>query len=191
MTSLIRSVIVHDAASCSREDYQNDYGRPYDTLSCLFFSAQWLQQGQSFLVQEFQSAKDIDLICFKTFPIKAATCLQIGPMSTCFQVGSMFLDWLVDPFSRFDQSRLSLSPEDPRVSQQRGALPASTRSSRRQDAFQAQPQKLPRTKGWNGCASFLSEGIRCILLGTPGVLLDLFSPDNGTESQTQIHQEAV
>ena len=62
-------------------------------------TALWLRCNQSILVQEAQSAKDIDLICFKTFPIKAATCLQVGPMS---------LDWLVDPFARFDHSRLSL-----------------------------------------------------------------------------------
>ena len=53
-----------------------------------------------FLVQETQPAKDIDLTCFKTFPIKAATCLQVGAMS---------LDWPVDPCARFDHSRSSLS----------------------------------------------------------------------------------
>ena len=92
--SLTRSVIVYDAASCSREDSQNECGRPCDALSCLFFSALWLHQSQSLLVQEIRSAKDIDLTCFKTFPIKAATCLQVGPMS---------LEWPVDPFARFDQ----------------------------------------------------------------------------------------
>ena len=58
------------------------------------------------MVQEVQSAKDIDLTCFKTFPIKATTCLQEGPMS---------LDWPVDPLARFDHSRPSL--EDPTVDQ--------------------------------------------------------------------------
>ena len=43
--------------------------------------ARLLQRSQSLLVQEIQSAKDIDLTCFKTFPIKPATCLQAGPMS--------------------------------------------------------------------------------------------------------------
>ena len=43
--------------------------------------ARWLQRSQSLSVQEIQSAKDIDLTCFKTFPIKAATCLQVGPTS--------------------------------------------------------------------------------------------------------------
>ena len=50
------------------------------------------------MVQETQSAKDIDMICSKTFPIKAATCLQLGPIS---------LDWFVDPFARFGHSGLS------------------------------------------------------------------------------------
>ena len=83
-----------------------------DALFCLFFSALWLQRDQSILVQEMQLAKDIDLICFKTFPIKAATCSQVGPMSS---------DCLVD------LSRLSLSPEVPNDGQQRDAFPACPR----------------------------------------------------------------
>ena len=79
----------------------HECGRPYDTMSCLFFTALWLQQSQSILMQEIQPAKDIDLTCFKTFPIKATTCLQVRPMS---------LDWPVDPIARFDQSRPSSSP---------------------------------------------------------------------------------
>ena len=33
------------------------------------------------MVQENQTVNDIDLTCFETFPIKATTCLQVGPMS--------------------------------------------------------------------------------------------------------------
>ena len=117
--SWTRSVIVHDATLSSREDPLFECGRPCDALSCLFFTALWLQRSQSILVQEIQPAKDLDLTCFKTFPIKATTCLQVGPMS---------LDWPVNPFARFDQSRPSSSPEDPIDEQQLGALPASTRS---------------------------------------------------------------
>ena len=46
--SLTRSVIVHDAASCSRED----------SLSCLCFTALWLQQSQSILVRAGDSASE-------------------------------------------------------------------------------------------------------------------------------------
>ena len=49
-----------------------------DAVHCL--AALWLQRSQSILVQDIQSAKDIDLTCFKTLPIKATTCLQ-GPMA--------------------------------------------------------------------------------------------------------------
>ena len=91
MLSLTRGVILHDSASCSRKDSFDECGRPCDAISFLFFSALWLRCNQSILVQETQSAKDIDLTCFKTFPIKAATCLHGGPMS---------LDWLVDPFCK-------------------------------------------------------------------------------------------
>ena len=116
--SLTRSITVHAATRYSREDPLPECSRPYDNLSCLCFTALWLQQSQATLVQENQPAKDIDLTCFKTFSIKATTCLQVGPMS---------LDWPVDPITRFDQSRPSSSPEDPNDEQQRGAFPASAR----------------------------------------------------------------
>ena len=86
-------------------------------MLCLCFTALGLQQSQSTLVQENLPAKDIDQTCFKTFPIKATTCLQVGPMS---------LDWPVNPTARFDQSRPSSSLEDPNDEQQRGALPSHT-----------------------------------------------------------------
>ena len=54
--SLTRSVIVHDAASCSREDSLYECGRPRDTMSCLFFTSLWLQRCQSILVQDIQPA---------------------------------------------------------------------------------------------------------------------------------------
>ena len=138
--SLTRSVIVNDAVSCSREDSLCECEYTCEALSCLFFIALWLQSNQSFLVQEIQTAKDIDFTCFTTFPIKAATCLQAGPMS---------LDWPIDPFARHERS--ALSPEVPSDEQQRGALPASTRSRWRQNTVQAPPHVLQRTTGWDGC----------------------------------------
>ena len=99
---------MHDSTSFSREDSLDECGRPCDSLSCLLFSALWLRCNQSLLVQETQSAKDI-LTCFETFPIKAATCLQVGPMA---------LDWPVDPIARSDFSRPSLPPEVPSGEQQ-------------------------------------------------------------------------
>ena len=168
---LTRSVIMHDATSCSREDSLYERVGPCDTLSCFFFSALWLQRSQSILVQEIQSAKDIDVTCFKTFPIKAATCLQVGPMS---------LDWPVDPFARFDQSRPSSSPEDPIVDQQRGSLPASTRCRWRQDALQP-PQALQGIAGGDACGHFLSEGMRCVTWNTRGLVGSVFSKQKKRE----------
>ena len=63
--SLTRSLTVHDAASCPMEDPLYECGRPYDTMSSLFFTALWLQRSQSILVQEVQPAKDIDLTCYR------------------------------------------------------------------------------------------------------------------------------
>ena len=65
-----RDLIVHDAASCTREDSLYESARPCDALSCLLFTVQLLQSKQSILVQETLSAKDSDLTCLKMFPIK-------------------------------------------------------------------------------------------------------------------------
>ena len=118
-----------------------------------------------------QSAKDIDLICFKTFPIKAATCSHIGPMT---------LDWPVDPFARFDHFRSSLSREVPSDDHQRDALPASTRSRWKQNTIQAPPQVLQRITGCDGCGPFLSGGLRCVT-NTRGLIGSVF-PHKRTES---------
>ena len=157
---------------CPREDSLDECGPPCDTLSCLLFSALWLRCNQSILVQETQSAKDLDLTCFKTFPITAVTCLQVGPMS---------LDWLVDPFARSDFSRFSLPPEVPSGEQHQSAFPASTRSRWRQDALQAQPQVLQRITGWDGCGACLTGGLRCITWNTRGLIGSVF-PNRRTES---------
>ena len=129
------------------------------------------QEKPNFLVQEFQPAKDIDLTCLKTFLIKTATCLQVGLMSW---------DWLVDPIARFDFPRSSLFHEvSSDEQQQRGALPASTRSRWRQNALQAPLQVLSRIAGWDGFF-FLPE-VFDVLLGTPGVSSDLFSQQKNWE----------
>ena len=150
---------------------------PCDTLSRFFFSALWLQRSQSLLVQEIQSAKETDLTCFKTFPIKGATCLQVGPMS---------LDWPVDPYARFDQSRPSLSPEVPNDEQQQGALPASTRSRWRQNTLQPPHQVLQRIAGWDGCGHFLAGGLRCITWNTRGLIGSVFSKQKKGNSNSNI-----
>ena len=73
--SLTRCLTVYDAVSCSMEDHLYECRRPYDTKSCLFSAALWLQRSQTLLVQEIQPAKDIDLTCYKTLPTKSITCL--------------------------------------------------------------------------------------------------------------------
>ena len=163
---------LHELSSCSREDSLDECERPCDTLSCLLSSALWLRCNYSILVQETQSAKDIDLTCFKMFPFTAVTCLQVGPMS---------LDWRVDLFARSDFSRSSLPPEVPSGEQQLGDFLASTRSRWRQDALQAQPQIIQRTTGWDGCGHFLSRGLRCITWNTRGLIGFVFSRHRNRE----------
>ena len=112
------------------------------------------------LTQENQPAKDIDLTCFKTFPIKATTCLQVGPMS---------LDWPMDPIARFDQFRPSSSPEDPNDEHPENTLPASTRSRWRRDALQP-PQVLHGIAGRDTCGHFPDGGLRCVTWNTEGLV---------------------
>ena len=106
-------------------------GHPCDTLSCLFFSALWLQR-----IHSIFGARDLD-----TFPIKAVRCLQIGPIS---------LDWLGDPFARFDHSD----------EQQRRALPAST--------LPLEAWNHTFTDGRNGSFPFLHISSRLLNLTTLG-----------------------
>ena len=139
--------------------------------SIFLFSALWLRCNYSRLVQ--QSAKDLDLTCFTTFPFSAVTCLPVGPMS---------LEWLIDPFVRSDLSRSSLPPEVFSGEQQIGAFPASTRSRWRHDALQAQPQIKQRATGWDGCGPFLSEeGMQCIIWNTWGLVGSVFSRQRNRE----------
>ena len=95
--------------------------------------------------------------------------------------GTHVLDWPVKPSGRSDPSRSSLPLGVPSNEQQRGALPASTRSRWRQDALQAPPQILQRTTGWDGCGPFLSEGVRCVTWSTRGLVGSVFSKQKNRE----------
>ena len=179
---LTRSAIVHDATHCSKEDTLYECERPCDALSCLFCFSIWLGGNQSILVEETQPAKDIDLTCFKTFPIETTTCLQVGSMS---------LEWPVDPFAGFDHSRSSLPPEVRSDDQRRDALPASTRSRWKQNTLQAPPQVRQRIAGRDTCLAISLPEVCGVLLGTPGVSLDLFFQTEEQRVQTQILQETL
>ena len=102
--SLTRCLTVQDTLPCSWENFQNECGRPCDNLSCLFFTALWLQQSQPILVQETWQPKDIDLTCYKTLPTKSMTCLQVAPMS---------LEWPVAVPAASDPYSPSSTHEDP------------------------------------------------------------------------------
>ena len=171
---LIRGSTLHGSSSYSRENCLGLCDCPCDPLSCLLFSALWLRCSQSILVQETQSAKDLDLTCSTTFLFRDATCLPVGPMS---------LDWPVNPCGRSDSSGPSLPPDAPSGEQQRVALPAVEHSRWRQDVLHTQPQILQRTTGWDGCGPFLSEGMRCITWNTRGLVGSVFSRQRNRESK--------
>ena len=59
------------------------------------------------------------------------------------------------------------------------------RAAGRQDALQTQPQMLQRTTGWDGCGSFLSEGLRCITWNTRGLVGSVFSRQRNREFKLQ------
>ena len=62
-------------------------------MRCMVLPSVFFPMASAILVQETQSAKDIDMTCPKMLPIKATKCLQGGPMS---------LDWPVDPSAKFN-----------------------------------------------------------------------------------------
>ena len=93
----------------------------------------------------------------------------------------MSLEWPVDPFARFDLSRPLLFPEVPNNDQQRGDLPASTRSRWRQNALQAPLQVLQRITGWDGHGPFLAERLRCITWITRCLIGSVFSKQKNRE----------
>ena len=154
---MIRGSILHGSSSFLRRNSLDDCGRPCDSLSCLLFSALWLRCDPTILVQETPSMENVDTTCSATSLFGDATCLPVGPMS---------LDWPVNPCGGSDPSGPSLPSGAPSGASQRGAFPAIGSSRWRQSALQAQPQISQRTTGWDGCGSFLSEGLRCITWNT-------------------------
>ena len=60
-------------------------------------------------------------------------------------------------------------------------FPASVHSRWRQGARHFQPQLLQRTTGWKRCSTFLSEGFRCIIRNTRGLVGSVFSRQRNRE----------
>ena len=146
-----RSVIVHDAKSC-----------PGETLSCLFLTALWLQNIQSIVVLDAQSTKDIDLTCFKTFPIETTTCLQVGPMSTIIPDLRSLLKF---PATISDEALFQLLH-----------VPVGNRI-----LLKHHRKYYSVLQGGMDVAPSFPE-VCGVLLGTPGVSMDLLFPNRRTES---------
>ena len=175
---LIRGVALHESPSCSGEDSLDECGRRCDTLSCLLFSALWLRCNQSLLVQETQSAKDLDLTCSTTFQFSDVTCLPVRPMS---------LDWPVDPFASSDVSFLLMFPvaNNNEVPFQLLYAPAGDRALFRHDRRDYNVLQ----GGMDVAPSFLKA---CdVLLGTPGAWWDLFVQTKEQRIQTQISRKTL
>ena len=141
----------HVVALLFRSMSSFERGRPHDILSCLFFTALWLQQSQ-FILTQVQQTNDIDLTCYKTLPTKSATCLQVGPMS---------LEWLVALPAGSDQSSVSLSHEDPNDRHPGDALPTHQHLRWRRNALQP-PQKPQGSRDRNKCVHIPDGGLRCV-----------------------------
>ena len=79
--SLIRSVSVQVIEACPEENLLDKCSRQCGNTTDLFFTAQWLQQSRSFLMQEIQLARNIDMTCYKALMSEPATCSQVVPTS--------------------------------------------------------------------------------------------------------------
>ena len=142
-----------------------DCGCPCDTLSCFFFTALWLRQSQSILVQETWQPKDIDFTCYKTLLTKSITCLPVGTMS---------LEWPVALPGGSDQYSPPSSHEDHIGEHPCDALPASPHLRWRRDALQP-PQVQQDGAGRNTCVRFPDGGLRCVAWNTRGLIGSFFS----------------
>ena len=141
------------------KDSFHDCGCPCVALSSLFFCALWLQQSHSTLVQEIQSAKDIDLTVFKT---RSRSKPPLAPKwCPCPWVGMLIL--LADPILP-DPRFLLMFPA------------ANNNEVLFQLLYALSGDKVlfkHNRKYYNVCN---------VLLGTPGASLDLFLQDKRTES---------
>ena len=154
-----------------REDLSFECDHFCHTSLCLSFTALWLQQSQSILVQETWQPKDIDFTCYKTLPTKSITCLHVGPMS---------LEWPVALPAGSDPYSPSPSHEDPRGEHPGDALPVSPHSRWRRDALQP-PQVQQCSVDWNTCVNFPSGGLRSVTWNTGGLLGSVTSSQNCRE----------
>ena len=152
-----------------------DCGRPCDPLSCLLFTAPWLRCSQTPVVQETPSSKDVELTCSVTSLFSAVTCLPVGPMS---------LDWPVNPFGRSECSRPSLSPDAPSDGLRLLFLLLNVLAEDRVLFTHNRRYSNVLQGGMDAAPSF--PKVCDVLLGTPGALLDLFSPDKETGNPNSI-----
>ena len=123
---LSRCLTLHDPVPCYRYRVQTQCSRPYDILSCYFYTALWLGQCQSLLTQK-QHPNEHDMVCYRIFRFGSITCSQVGPFS---------LVWPVAPTGRLDQPGLSLSREDTGGEHLENAQTASPHLRWRRDALQ-------------------------------------------------------
>ena len=117
-----------------------------------------------------QSAKDLDLTCSATFPFSDATCKK----DPCPWIGLLIL--LAD----------SMLP-DPHFIMM---IPAAYNNEVPFQLLYTPADRVPFThnlryynvlQGWDGCGSFLSEGLRCITLNTMGLVGSVFSRQRNRE----------
>ena len=151
-----RCVLLHDAASCSREDSLCERVGPCDTLSCFFFSALWLQRSQSLLVQEIQSAKDI------------GPCLrQDVPDHSRHMLTSRAHDLL---------SLLKFLTTNNEALFQLPHVPVGNRM-----LFNHHPECYSVLQVGMDVAPFLAGGLRCITWNTRGLIGSVFSKQKNRE----------
>ena len=155
--SLVRCLTLQDATPCSREDPLYECGRPCDTLSCLFFTAPWLRQSQSILMQEVQQTNDIDLTCYKTLPTKPVTCLQVVFMS---------LEW---PVALPAENLVNPALHPPMRIPTRNILRALSHLRWRRDSLQP-PQIQRGSLDRKTCVHILDGGLRCVTWNTRGLI---------------------
>ena len=160
---MIRSISLHVIETCSEENLLDECIRACGNATSLFFTALWLQQSHSLLVQEIQPSRNVDLTCYKTPPMDAFA----HKWSPCFCSGQ----WT--QLQDLIYAGVTPPKRTPLVDKMQVLV------LWRRDAFHP-PQVQHCVADRDTCG-------RCVVLpGTREDLLDLFFPSRITESSNTI-----
>ena len=167
--SLARCLTLHDSAPRHGEGSQYEFGRPHDTLSCLFYTALWLGQCKS-IVTQIQQLEDIDNGLLQNIADQLYHVLASGTHVLGVACGST---------GGFAHSCSPPSREDLNEGQVENAHLAPLQSRWRRDALQ--PPEIQQVRRDGTRVHIPNGGLRCVTWNTRVLVGSPFSPQSSRE----------